>query len=188
MRIGYARVSKADGSQSLDLRRAALRAEGIDDPAHLYHDFASGLRDDRPELDSCLRVLHIPLPIHGLQRSMYKEILGFNATLRRHYVRYGGPKPGRSTECFAFVHDRGTRADKDVTLTIKSTALFQFEASIRQIGEEANTILEGRRVRDSEGRSWETRTTPGASPQRKSSDAICWETLERLLKEAGGDQ
>ena len=135
-----------------------------------------------------MRVLHIPLPIHGLQRSMYKEILGFNATLRRHYVRYGGPQPGRSTECFAFVHDRGTRADKDITLTIKSTALFQFKASIRQIGEEANTILEGRRVRDSDGRSWETRTTPGATPQRKSSEAICWETLERLLKEAGGDQ
>ena len=42
MRIGYARVSKADGSQSLDLQREALRAEGIDDPANLYHDFASG--------------------------------------------------------------------------------------------------------------------------------------------------
>ena len=27
MRIGYARVSKADGSQSLDLQRDALRAE-----------------------------------------------------------------------------------------------------------------------------------------------------------------
>ena len=30
MLIGYARVSKADGSQSLDLQRDALRAEGID--------------------------------------------------------------------------------------------------------------------------------------------------------------
>ena len=30
MRIGYARVSKADGSQSLDLERDALRAEGND--------------------------------------------------------------------------------------------------------------------------------------------------------------
>ena len=57
MRIGYARVSKADGSPSLDLQRDALRAEGIDDPAHLYHDFASGGRDDRPGLDSCLRAL-----------------------------------------------------------------------------------------------------------------------------------
>ena len=57
MRIGYARVSKADGSQSLDLQREALRAEGIDDPANLYHDFASGGRDDRPGLDSCVRAL-----------------------------------------------------------------------------------------------------------------------------------
>ena len=30
MRIGYARVSKADGSQSLDQQRDVLRAEGID--------------------------------------------------------------------------------------------------------------------------------------------------------------
>ena len=57
MRIGYARVSKADGSQSLDLQRDALRAEGIDDPANLYPDFASGGRDDRPGLDSRLGAL-----------------------------------------------------------------------------------------------------------------------------------
>ena len=57
MLIGYARVSKTDGSQSLDLQRDALRAEGIDDAANLYHDFASGVRDDRPGLDSCLRAL-----------------------------------------------------------------------------------------------------------------------------------
>ena len=57
MLIGYARVSKADGSQSLDLQRDALRAEGIDDAANLYHAFASGVRDDRPGLDSCLRAL-----------------------------------------------------------------------------------------------------------------------------------
>ena len=30
MLIGYARVSKADGSQSLDLQRDALRAEGVE--------------------------------------------------------------------------------------------------------------------------------------------------------------
>ena len=57
MLIGYASVSKTDSSQSLDLRRDALRAEGIDDAANLYHDFASGVRDDRPGLDSCLRAL-----------------------------------------------------------------------------------------------------------------------------------
>ena len=57
MLIGYARVSKTDGSQSLDLQRDALRAAGIDDATNLYHDFASGVRDDRPGLDSCLRAL-----------------------------------------------------------------------------------------------------------------------------------
>ena len=48
MRIGYARVSKADGSQSLDLQHDALRAAGIDGAVNLYHDFASGVRDERP--------------------------------------------------------------------------------------------------------------------------------------------
>ena len=36
MLIGYARVSKADGSQSLDLQRDALRADGVD-AGHVYH-------------------------------------------------------------------------------------------------------------------------------------------------------
>ena len=52
----YARVSKADGSQSLDLQQDALRAEGVE-AINLYHDLASGVRDDRPGLDSCLRAL-----------------------------------------------------------------------------------------------------------------------------------
>ena len=56
MLIGYARVSKADGSQSLDLQRDALRAAGVD-AGHVYHDCASGVRDDRPGLDSCVRAL-----------------------------------------------------------------------------------------------------------------------------------
>ena len=53
--LGCAHVSKTDGSQSLDLQRDALRAAGVDDAVHLYHDFASGIRDDRPGLGSCLR-------------------------------------------------------------------------------------------------------------------------------------
>ena len=56
MLIGYARVSKADGSQSLDLQRDALQAAGVE-AGHVYHDCASGVRDDRPGLDSCLRAL-----------------------------------------------------------------------------------------------------------------------------------
>ena len=56
MLIGYARVSKADGSQSLDLQRDALQAAGVE-AVHVYHDYASGVRDDRPGLESCVRAL-----------------------------------------------------------------------------------------------------------------------------------
>ena len=52
-RIGDARVSKADGSQSLDLQRDALQVAGVD-AGHVAPDVASGVRDDRPRLDSCL--------------------------------------------------------------------------------------------------------------------------------------
>ena len=41
MLIGYARVSKADGSQSLDLQRDALQAAGVE-AGHVYHAVASG--------------------------------------------------------------------------------------------------------------------------------------------------
>lgn len=54
MKIGYMRVSKADGSQSTDLQRDALLAAGVD-PSKLYEDHASGKKDDRPELASCLK-------------------------------------------------------------------------------------------------------------------------------------
>ena len=37
MLIGYMRVSKADGSQTLDLQRDALLAAGVE-PGHLYED------------------------------------------------------------------------------------------------------------------------------------------------------
>ena len=56
MLIGYTRVSKADGSQALDLQRDALLGAGI--PAgQLYEDHASGKQDDRPGLEACLKAL-----------------------------------------------------------------------------------------------------------------------------------
>jgi len=54
--IGYMRVSKADGSQALDLQRDALLGAGIPDD-RIYEDHASGKRDDRPGLDACLKAL-----------------------------------------------------------------------------------------------------------------------------------
>lgn len=56
MHIGYMRVSKADGSQVVDLQRDALLAAGVK-PEHLYEDLASGRRDDRPGLTACLKAL-----------------------------------------------------------------------------------------------------------------------------------
>ncbi|MGP6175372.1 recombinase family protein [Corynebacterium sp. A21] len=56
--IGYMRVSKADGSQTTDLQHDALIAAGVD-PDHIYEDKASGKKEDRPELTSCLKALRV---------------------------------------------------------------------------------------------------------------------------------
>ena len=56
MLIGYARVSKSDGSQSVDLQRDALIAAGVE-AARIYEDRASGAKEDRPGLEACLRSL-----------------------------------------------------------------------------------------------------------------------------------
>jgi DNA invertase Pin-like site-specific DNA recombinase len=56
MLLGYARVSKADGSQVLDLQKDALIAAGVAS-GHIYEDWASGRRDDRPGLAACLKAL-----------------------------------------------------------------------------------------------------------------------------------
>lgn len=56
MLIGYMRVSKTDGSQTTDLQYDALVAAGVN-PAHLYEDQASGKRESRPGLTSCLKAL-----------------------------------------------------------------------------------------------------------------------------------
>lgn len=56
MKIGYARVSKADGSQLLDLQRDALRGAGVT-KKRIYEDKASGKRDDRPNLAACIKSL-----------------------------------------------------------------------------------------------------------------------------------
>ena len=56
MMIGYARVSKADGSQLLDLQRDALIAADVSDD-RIYEDLASGRKDRRPGLEACLKAL-----------------------------------------------------------------------------------------------------------------------------------
>src|SRR5207249_6269833 len=56
MLLGYMRISKSDGSQSLDLQRDALLAAGVA-PDRLYEDRASGRHDARPGLEVCLEAL-----------------------------------------------------------------------------------------------------------------------------------
>jgi DNA invertase Pin-like site-specific DNA recombinase len=56
MLIGYARISKTDGSQVLDLQYDALSSAGVS-ADHIYEDVASGKRDDRPGLSACLKTL-----------------------------------------------------------------------------------------------------------------------------------
>ncbi len=56
MLIGYARVSKTDGSQNLDLQLDALKQQGISEN-HIYRDHASGKKDERSGLDACLKAL-----------------------------------------------------------------------------------------------------------------------------------
>ncbi len=56
MLIGYARVSKNDGSQTLDLQRDALVVAGIQEE-RIYHDKVSGKKEERPGLQECLKAL-----------------------------------------------------------------------------------------------------------------------------------
>lgn len=54
--LGYAGVSKTDGSQIHDLQRDALSKAGIE-ATNVYEDSASGKQDDRPGLAACMKAL-----------------------------------------------------------------------------------------------------------------------------------
>lgn len=56
MLVGYMRVSKADGSQTLDLQRDALLAVGVE-AVHIYEDQASGRTEERPGLEAVRKAL-----------------------------------------------------------------------------------------------------------------------------------
>jgi DNA invertase Pin-like site-specific DNA recombinase len=56
MLIGYMRVSKSDGTQTLDLQRHALLAACMASE-RIYEDQVSGRKDDRSGLATCLKTL-----------------------------------------------------------------------------------------------------------------------------------
>ena len=54
MLIGYVRVSKSDGTQTLPRQHDAMLAAGVD-PTSIYEDLASGRGYYRPGLAACLK-------------------------------------------------------------------------------------------------------------------------------------
>ncbi len=56
MLIAYSRISKSDGSQTLDLQTDALLEAGVS-PENIYYDKASGKKEERAGLESCLKSL-----------------------------------------------------------------------------------------------------------------------------------
>jgi len=66
MFIGYARVSKSDGSQNLDLQIDALKESGVESE-NIYQDEASGKNMKRPSLEACLKALRKDDTFNSLQ-------------------------------------------------------------------------------------------------------------------------
>lgn len=56
MLIGYARVSKSDGSQTVDLQIDALVEYGVD-VGNIYSECISGAKVNRPEFEQCIKSL-----------------------------------------------------------------------------------------------------------------------------------
>lgn len=91
MLIGYMRVSKNDGSQTLDLQRDALIASGVDEN-RLYHDYVSSKKDSRPGLEACFKALQpgntlIVWKLDRLGRSL-KELVTMIDELRHRKVGF----------------------------------------------------------------------------------------------------
>jgi DNA invertase Pin-like site-specific DNA recombinase len=83
------RVSKSDGSQILDLQRDALLEAGVD-AGRTYEDLASGRKDDRPGLASCLKALQpentlVVWKLDRLGRDL-KHLVGLVDTLNQRQV------------------------------------------------------------------------------------------------------
>lgn len=89
MLIGYIRVSKSDGSQVLDLQRDALAEAGVE-AGRIYEDLASGRKDDRPGLTTCLKALQpgntlVVWKLDRLGRDL-KHLVGLVDTLNQRQV------------------------------------------------------------------------------------------------------
>lgn len=91
MLLGYMRVSKNDGSQTLDLQRDALIACGVDEE-RLYHDYVSSKKEARPGLEACFKALQpgntlVVWKLDRLGRSL-KELVTMIDELRQRKIGF----------------------------------------------------------------------------------------------------
>ena len=91
MLIGYMRVSKNDGSQTLDLQKDALIASGVN-KERLYEDYVSSKKDSRPGLEACFKALQpgntlIVWKLDRLGRSL-KELVTMIDELRQRKIGF----------------------------------------------------------------------------------------------------
>jgi DNA invertase Pin-like site-specific DNA recombinase len=89
MLIGYARVSTSDGAQVLDIQHDALAEAGVE-ASRIYEDLASGRKDDRPGLTTCLKALQpgktlVVWNLDRLGRDL-KHLVGLVDTLHQRQV------------------------------------------------------------------------------------------------------
>ena len=89
MLLGYMRVSKADGSQVLDLQQDALLAAGVGQD-RIYEDLATGRHDARPGLEACLKALRpgdtlVVWKLDRLSRNL-RHLVTLVEDLRQHEV------------------------------------------------------------------------------------------------------
>lgn len=101
MLVGYMRVSSDNDRQSTALQRDALIAAGVD-ARHLFEDKASGARDDRPGLHSCLDYLKagdtlVVRKLDRLGRSL-AHLLTIVAGLREKGVAFRSLTEGMNTD------------------------------------------------------------------------------------------
>ena len=91
MLIGYVRVSKSDGSQSVDLQKDSLIEHGVQ-PDRIYEDLASGRHDNRPGLKECLKALQpgntlVVWKLDRLGRSL-KDLISIVESLREKNIGF----------------------------------------------------------------------------------------------------
>ncbi len=91
MLIGYARVSKSDGSQSVELQVDALVQYGLEE-TNIYSEYISGAKSNRPVFEQCLRSLRkgdtlVVWKLDRLGRSL-KDLVNIVSGLADHGIHF----------------------------------------------------------------------------------------------------